>query len=388
MKPVFSFHYFILKKMNKNSTLLLTVLITLLFASCNELRMQQMMPVLDDYWSEARIEKTKKNHNYHDLGPEKYHFPRKAFLASGYCTEGGYVKDFSILQHDNRWHVFHIDGRPGETCWITGNEISFGHASTNDFNHWIRHEMPLSIGDSEFQNKHIWAPFIHETDSLFYMFYNGQGSAGNYISIAYSTDLDNWKKTQTPIEEAPGRDPFVFEQTGQTYLLYTYETKIGACSSSDCKTWVKHPDVIQLPEGAPESCSIHKVGDRYLLWFNGWNMNKDSKMHAMYAFSDSILDFTKSELKEINFQYSKEFTKVNQSFIIEPNNICPISIEKIAGDNESLFVCYFRPQLDRYKLFFGEMNIAKEPITIREINNEKELNDFLKKINLIYLEFL
>ena len=101
------------------------LLIFLFSFSCQDKAIEGTTPVYDDYWSEARIENAVKKYSVHDSGPEKYHFPRKAFLASGYCPEGGYVKDFSILFSNDRWHLFHIDGRPGETCWITGNEISF-----------------------------------------------------------------------------------------------------------------------------------------------------------------------------------------------------------------------------------------------------------------------
>jgi len=43
--------------------------------------------------------------------------------------------------------VFHIDGRADERCDVSGNEISFGHASTADLEHWVRNRLPLAIGD-------------------------------------------------------------------------------------------------------------------------------------------------------------------------------------------------------------------------------------------------
>ena len=243
--------------------------------------------------------------------------------------------------------------------------------------------MPLAIVDRIWENTHIWAPFVYQSDSAYLMFYNGQGTSGNSnISIAYSDNLDTWVKTGVPIEEAPGRDPFVFEHNEQIVLLYTYENKIGACSSTDWKTWVKLDDVIALPEGAPESSSIHRLGDRYLLWFNGWNIYGDTKMYPFYALSDSMLDFTNSEYKQIQFSYNEKYAEVNETFIINPTNICPISIEKIAGKDDLFFVCYFRPQIDRFKLFFGEMNLTREPITIREINNREELDEILEKLDI------
>jgi len=41
-----------------------------------------------------------------------------------------------------------------KTCWITGNEISFGHASTHDFKYWVSHNMPLAIRDREWEKGH------------------------------------------------------------------------------------------------------------------------------------------------------------------------------------------------------------------------------------------
>ena len=116
----------------------------------------------------------KENCRLHDRA-EDYHFPKKSFLRDGYSTPGGYVKDFCIVRHEERFHLFHIDGRPGEHCTVTGNEISFGHASTVDFNHWIRHPMPLSVGDRSWENEHVWAPYIYRRNGLFYMFYMGKG---------------------------------------------------------------------------------------------------------------------------------------------------------------------------------------------------------------------
>ena len=104
-------------------------------------------------------------------GTEDFHFPEKTFLRDGYAPPGGYVKDFGVVLAEGRLHLFHIDGRPGEVCWVTGNEISFGHASTADGCRWLRHRMPLAVGDRPWESEHVWAPFVYRRDNLYYMFY-------------------------------------------------------------------------------------------------------------------------------------------------------------------------------------------------------------------------
>ena len=121
---------------------------------------------------------------------EDYHFPRRSFLSDGYSPPGGYVKDFGVIRYEGRLHLFHIDGRRGEVCWITGNEISFGHASTSDFQHWIRHPMPLAVGDRPWESEHIWAPYVYKRGEIFYLFYMGSGRSEAFISSATSRDLE------------------------------------------------------------------------------------------------------------------------------------------------------------------------------------------------------
>jgi hypothetical protein len=337
-----------------------------------------------DYWSSSKINKYSKKYNIHDKGYENFHFPQNSFLKSGYSPPGGYVKDFAVIYHDDRWHFFYIDGRPGETCWITGNEISFGHASTSNFQHMLRHNMPLAISWDNWDNRHIWAPFVYKFNDMFFMFYTGLGDNGSFISIATSQNLEFWDKTGAPILEAPGRDPFVFQFKEQIILLYTYKNRIGACSSNDLKKWEKMDDIITIPKGAPESCSVHQVGDKFLLWFNGAHTSSspDSIMLAFYAFSDSPFNFNNASIKQFRFITDPKIAKVNSNFIIQPNSICPISIEKIAGNGKLFFITYFRPQEDRYKLFYGKIDLMQAPLTIIEINDKEEIMKCLQRLDI------
>ena len=156
------------------------------------------------YTKEERADYCKRFQIYE----KDFHFPKQSFLETGYSPPGGYVKDFSVLKHDGRYHLFHIDGRGAEQCIDSGNEISFGHASTTDLRHWIRHQMPLAVGDRPWENEHVWAPFVTEWKGRFYMFYMASGrKSDGILTSASSDDLETWTKSDGPIQSARGATP-------------------------------------------------------------------------------------------------------------------------------------------------------------------------------------
>jgi len=234
-------------------------------------------------WSNDEIDTLSKKygmspkHRLH-AAAEDFHFPEKRFLADGYAPPGGYVKDFSVIRADDRLHLFHIDGRPGEICYITGNEISFGHASTDDLCRWIRHPMPLAVGERSWESEHVWAPFIYKKAGVYYMFYMGSGGGETFMTYATSTNLERWTRwPQGPIRSAVGRDPFVFDHDDTTVLFYTAHAngaRISACQSHDMLSWTTMADPLFIPyekgSGNIESCSMYRLGDRYVLWFNDY----------------------------------------------------------------------------------------------------------------------
>jgi len=105
-------------------------------------------------------------------------------------------------------------------------------------------------------------------------------------------------------------------------------------------------------------------------------------MYALYGYSDDPLDFQQSTFQEFEFIFDPEFANVNANFKPKPNNVCPISIEKLGGSDSHYFVSYFRPQQDRYRLFFGEMDLTTDPISIRENNHPDQLQSVLEKVDL------
>ena len=338
------------------------------------------------FWSENQVKEFIERYGIkHGVclykGAEDYHFPEKSFLTDGYTPPGGYVKDFSVIEKDGRLHLFHIDGRPGEVCWVTGNEISFGHASTSDFCHWIRHKMPLAVGERSWESEHVWAPFVYRKDDLYYMFYMGHGNDETFMSYATSADLEKWERWKDgPIRCAVGRDPFVYDCDGQTVLLYTGHggARISACRSEDMVNWEMLPDLIDIPGRiAAESCSLHSLNVQHVLWWNDYR-DQIKDFRAVYALSDVPDKFDPDAVKE--FKFITDNPDAIPSPELNSSHHVPLSIELIAKSKTRWLVCYFRWQIDRNRLFFGTLDWSSDPAVIKEINDEDELNTILLEI--------
>lgn len=334
-------------------------------------------------WTKEEIETLSRRFGIHPgcRMQEDYHFPERCFLSEGYSTPGGYVKDFGIVMEEGRLHLFHIDGRPGERCWATGNEISFGHASTSDYCRWIRHPMPLAVGDRSWESEHILAPFVYRRSGLYYMFYMGRGQDETFISYATSIDLERWTRRQLgPIRCAVGRDPFVFDHGDKTILLYTGHefARISACASRDMVSWEPLPDLLRISNGtAVESCSLHPINGRYVLWFNDYGPNLTG-FRAAYTISEDPFCFDADAICE--FRFITDTPGTTPSPELRVRQPVPLSIELIAKCETIWFVAYFRWHIDRNRLFFGSLDWSSAPAVIREIKNEKELNSVLRQV--------
>ena len=338
---------------------------------------------MNEIWTEEEIAKLSKKFGISPdcrLHPaaEDYHFPRRSFLRDGYSTPGGYVKDFSLIRHEGRFHLFHIDGRPGESCTVTGNEISFGHASTTDLCHWIRHPMPLAVGERPWESEHVWAPYVHRHQGLFYMFYMGKGQGHAFISYATSPDLERWVRWKDgPITCAVGRDPFIRVEGDQTILIYTNRAgpHVSACASDDLKTWEPLPHILTIPEGkAIESPSLHPLKDGFVLWFNDFGETW-SPCRAAYAISRDPYHFEPDSIRTFDF-------RTDDSSAIPSPECCspkpfPLSIERLASTTGKWLVSYFRWHGDRNRLFFGEIDWSAEPAVLREIRDPGKLQEIL-----------
>jgi hypothetical protein len=307
----------------------------------------------------------------------KFYFPQESFLEAGYAPPGGYVKDFSIIKHAGRYHLFHIDGRPAERCTESGNEVSFGHASTADFRHWIRHRMPLAVGDRPWENEHVWAPFVTAWNDRFYMFYMASGrNAAGVLTYAVSDDLETWVKWPGgAIKSAAGRDPFVRIADGLVYLYFTANAGgLQYVTSRDMQTWSQARNVVRnAKRPAAESASVHRCGARWVVWYNDYLHCNDPSgdFRSVYICSDDPLQFDPDKLKVFKFSTALP-TQYGDNDWAEKRPT-PISIELLGKGKNVWLVAYFRWHSDRFRLFVGALHWDKEPAEIEEITAPERL---------------
>jgi hypothetical protein len=333
-------------------------------------------------YSEKEIEDFSKRFQiYHN----EFYFPKQSFLEAGYSPPGGYVKDFSVIKHQGRYHLFHIDGRPEERCTESGNEISFGHASTSDFRHWIRHKMPIAVGDNPWENEHVWAPFVTKWKDRFYMFYMASGrNTDGVLTYAVSDDLETWTKWPGgAIKTAQGRDPFVrIDDEGQVHLYFTANAGgIQVVTTRDMEKWSAAKFIYRNPDRLPaESSSVHRQGDRWVLWFNDYIHCADPSgdFRPIYVFSDNADKFDPKNLKVFKFSTTLP-TKYGGNDWVEKRPI-PVSIELLEKGEKAWLVTYFRWHIDRFRLFIGVLRWDTDPATIEEIVSPEKLESVLGEI--------
>ena len=332
-------------------------------------------------YSEKEIADFSQRFNiYHN----EFYFPKESFLESGYAPPGGYVKDFSVIKHNGRYHLFHIDGRPQERCGESGNEISFGHASTSDLRHWIRHRMPLAVGDRPWENEHAWAPFVTEWQGRFYMFYMASGrNTGGVLTYAVSDDLETWTKWPAgAIKSAGGRDPFVRVADGLVHLYFTANAGgIQYVTSRDLQTWSNAKYVVRNEKRLPaESSSVHRRGDGWVVWYNDYVHCNDPSgdFRPVYILSDNPVKFDPEKLKVFKFSTSLP-TKYGGNDWVEKRPI-PVSMELLESGKNVWLVAYFRWHIDRFRLFVGALRWDKDPAEVEELLTPERLESVLAEL--------
>jgi hypothetical protein len=314
----------------------------------------------------------------------QFHFPPESFLDRGYAPPGGYVKDFGVIWHEERLHLFHIDGRPEERCTESGNEISFGHASTADLVHWVRHRMPVAVGDNPWDNAHVWAPHVAKHGGKFGMYYMAAGrKSPGQIVCAESDDLEVWtKRPEGPIPTAEGRDPHVRFDGDWAYLYLTSNHGgIEALKSRDMVSWEPCGKVILNPErGGAESCAVHPYGDGFVLWYNDYFHCDDptGDFRCVYAFSPDPLRFDHTTLKVVQFSTPLPTVYLDDDWV-EKRPI-PVSMELVERGSDVWLVCYFRWHDGRFRLFFGELDWSHDPATVTEIVSEERLREVRRSL--------
>lgn len=157
-------------------------------------------------------------------------------------------KDFAIIKKDGVFHLFYI--RNNVQMPLDATETDFGHAISNDL--WIWQQLPpaFAIDAAGWDNLHVWAPHIVESDGLYWMFYTGVSDLpGEYnhtqrTGLAVSSDLMTWNRVgDEPIFSAKAvpwgwrndastqpafRDPFVMRDPAEpSHWLMYYTGNLG-----------------------------------------------------------------------------------------------------------------------------------------------------------------
>jgi hypothetical protein len=127
----------------------------------------------------------------------KWRFPTGSFVRDGFVPTDSCVVDFTIVWDQGLYHLIHIEGRMGASCYVPGNQISFGHSTTPDLVHWTTHQTALYGTPGTWDDSHIWAPYVYkdEPNNRWVMLYTGLNRFdAQQIGVAYSTDLLTWVK--------------------------------------------------------------------------------------------------------------------------------------------------------------------------------------------------
>jgi hypothetical protein len=249
-----------------------------------------------------------------------WRFPEGDFLRDGFTPTDGCVWDFTIVRHEGVYHLIHIDGRMGASCYAPGNLITFGHSSTSDFQQWTTHQSALASTPGTWDESHVWAPYVfHDAPhGRWVMLYTGLNRFHcQQIGVAYSTDLLSWvKEPANPVFRptyvdwvnyslsggSACRDPHVYVE-GDEYILYTSiaakdgQVGIAGSTSKDLVTWTAPWPVYLTKFGTSvprqvESSAVHQDGDRYLLIYT-----QNTGTHVVVG--DNPRDFMGRESKMI-----------------------------------------------------------------------------------------
>jgi arabinan endo-1,5-alpha-L-arabinosidase len=153
-------------------------------------------------------------------------------------------KDFAILKSGPLYHIFYT--RTNTLDPNGASELSFGHATSLDLVTWTQQDTVLPVRPTEWDNLHVWAPHVVESEGVFYMFYTGVTTKPGMqfhqrTGLATSTDLFTWNRLDQPVfscletpwvycdtTTASGgnfRDPFVMPDPSQPgHWLNYYST--------------------------------------------------------------------------------------------------------------------------------------------------------------------
>lgn len=231
---------------------------------------------------------------------DRYRHPTIDIIEKGFRPVGGMVADFAVAERKGRHHFFYIERRLQEgTPFYPGHEIFFGHASTGNFFDWEVHDPVMLVRPGTWEEAHVWAPVILRRGDEYIMAYTGLNRhLSQNIGLASSHDLSEWKRWETnPISPCKGRpwaawwedricscrDPDLFEDDRQIWMIYTANTKEGAscialAGTKDLRRWEDFGPILVGPntgyepklegghgQGSLESAHLLRKGRKWYL---------------------------------------------------------------------------------------------------------------------------
>lgn len=308
---------------------------------------------------ECYLDSVKAHHDY-----------QEDWLRTGYAPRGFYLKDFCLFKDKNTYHLFHIAGTPGVSCCLPGNEIWFGHATTQDFLTWETHEPCLYIDPRSWDNGHVFAPYVIARNDQYWMFYTGCAIDNTQrIGAATSADLFHWQRVGDrpvirpeeygwafcPTEHGSAcRDPHVMWFDGHYQLYYTAVNQEG----HGCVARAWSEDLLNWYDAGPayafsglnhcESSNVQELNGRYVLFFGGHHE------YWSYVISDNPLSWP------------------DQAPIKLHRGIT--AMEVIERHANRWLVCYFK--FASMRLYLGVLDWSAEPAQIVEIETADQLRAF------------
>ena len=116
------------------------------------------------------------------------------------------AKDFAFVYAGGRFHLFYIRENQTIPAESDSNALDLGHAVSTDLRNWDQLAPVMHTRADKWDNLHIWAPSIVDSNGTFYMFYTGVTKVPfsytwyQRTGVAWSTDpkLDLWSRGDAP----------------------------------------------------------------------------------------------------------------------------------------------------------------------------------------------
>lgn len=266
-----------------------------------------------------------------------------------YCDpDDDWAKDPSIIRVGDTWHMYYTSANPWQDGGAGGKgEPRIDYATSPDGLIWTRQGVAIEKGKpGEWDEERPQAPAKPILkDGVYHMYYAGK-CAKRSVEIGYatSTDLRTWKKHpgNPVLDKGKCNDPFVYLEDGIYYLFYT--------SGGDCIFYVTSSNLLDwsAPVGTGavgEGSVLIKDGPTYTL-FGCIGFSGNGEYYKAYTTQDLKKPFIDAGRIKIN---TPEFAK---------GSLCHGDIIRQGDD----YWFYFQATRDGGRKF--QIGLAKQPVPV------------------------